>query len=206
MAFKRPLPIIMRKENTRTLNFDTDLPTFSKSECSNPTVIGVGSFGKVSKVTKGRRLFVLKELNSADASEMEHKLFVKEAKLLHSLVGCDNIVTFHGIATDGCSLLLEYCCFTFAPLLIPHDEVHNLKELLLAGNLLCGFDGFEHWQEFLALDIVSGLQHLHAKDIAHRDLKPHNILVSNSHYSRETDFDTIQRFWASKPVIFVMSL
>ena len=33
-----------------------------------------------------------------------------------------------------------------------------------------------------AKDVMSGITYLHSKDIAHKDLKPANILVSNSHY------------------------
>ena len=35
----------------------------------------------------------------------------------------------------------------------------------------------------IARDITNAIAYLHGKDIVHKDIKPANILVSNSHYS-----------------------
>jgi serine/threonine protein kinase len=66
-------------------------------------------------------------------------------------------------------------------------------------------DGFEHLQLHLASDIVAGLHQMHRQGITHRDLKPHNILVSNIHYRNEKDVDQIEFWWATQPVVAKLS-
>lgn len=83
--------------------------------------------------------------------------------------------------------------------------MHNLKELLLAGDRLSDYSGFEHLQRHMASDIACGLLYLHDRKIVHRDLKPHNILISNRHYSNAADFDTIQQWWNTRPVVAKLS-
>jgi serine/threonine protein kinase len=70
--------------------------------------------------------------------------------------------------------------------------------LLLTCDHLFDFRGFDHFQFFIARDVVKGLEFLHAKQIAHRDLKLDNILVSNLHYLADID---ISFWWSVKLVI-----
>lgn len=203
MAFIKPFPVV-KKINSRPFVY-SDLPPFTSSEYLNQTVVGLGSFGKVVLVSKNNEMFVIKQFNNTDADDLERKLFEKEARLLYQLSGCENVVKFHGFSAEEGSLLLEYCCFSFTPLQIDHESVHNLKELLLAGDRLSDYSGFEHLQRHMASDIACGLLYLHDRKIVHRDLKPHNILISNRHYSNAADFDTIQQWWNTRPVVAKLS-
>lgn len=48
----------------------------------------------------------------------------------------------------------------------------------------------------IASDVLSGLKYLREKDIAHHDLKPANVLVSNQHYR-----DKLAIAWNREPII-----
>lgn len=46
-----------------------------------------------------------------------------------------------------------------------------------------------------SVDMLSGLKYLHEIDIAHRDLRPANVLVSNHHFREEKDIHKLAIAW-----------
>ena len=203
MAFLTPLPFIPAGVTPETeLNSNTNsnagLPHFTKSQFSTVDLIGVGSYGKVFRVKHGLKHYVLKELSIT--GKRETSLFKKEASLLKSLAGHDNIVRIHGFSVTEHAMLLGYECFHFNKVGVSHEPVHSLRDYLKAVDKLNRFSGFHHTQYHLTKDICTGLLFLHEKGIVHRDLKPDNILVSNNHYENSSH-EEVQIWWASKPII-----
>lgn len=200
MAFKVPaLPRLYRAKPLQTTYSEETfgLPKTNLNSLEIVKTIGKGSYGLVKLCKKSNgALAIVKELIGED--EDCQKLFIKEAKVMHSL-NHKNVVKFDSLINSGScavtSFLMEYVNFDFKYFGLDYTA-SSLKELL--GTLdKEEYIGFEHFQIIIARDITNGLKYLHDKGIVHRDLKPENILVSNQHY----DESTIASFWETRPVM-----
>jgi len=124
-------------------------------------LVGQGQFGRVycASHRKTGRLFALKEL---DKERFPTHKFLRELRFLLSLQH-SNIVTCHALehTRTGRYLVLDYCeGGTLRSLM---DEDVRLHPALCLK---------------LVTDILSGLNHAHAKGIIHCDIKPENILLT----------------------------
>jgi len=143
-------------------------------------LIGKGGFAEVYLVqhTKFGQHFVAKVM-TVDPSEMQSRweIFDAETTALSTL-NHPNIIRLYEHFSDSNQFIyiLEYC-----PCGSLHDEV--------AGS--CGLP----FPRFLALaqQIVSALSYCHSKGIAHRDIKPGNILLDESHRAKVADFGLSQK-------------
>ena len=199
MSFQVPLPHVQKQQPKPSSPVSClGLPQFTKEQLSGSELIGVGSYGKVFKVRKDGLLYVMKELERKDSEEL--KLFQKEARLLKELSAHENVVQIHGYSTTIHSMLLEYCCFSFQNIGIHHDPVYNMKEFVSTVHNLNKFSGFQHIQHHICKDILAGLDYLHDKQVVHRDLKPDNVLVSNTHY-HGCSKEEVENWWSTKPII-----
>ena len=198
MSFKVPsLPkLVMRKRPlSKFLSKCKDLPVSDVKSLEILDTIASGSFGVVKLCQRNGLSFVLKEL--IDDDDEQQRLFIKEANLMNKLHH-ENIVKFDSIVQcvdRKYAFLMEYVHFDFSPF-GEGRKISSLKDLLQTLDNV-KFSGFEHIPECIAKDICNGLVFLHENEVAHRDLKPDNVLVSNQHYTAET----INEYWEKRPII-----
>ena len=181
------------------VHVDPNIPVYDVKLLKKEKEIGRGSFGVVIKGRYKGRDVVVKELLGGDyIQESDTKRFVKEARLMHGIQS-EHVVKFQAIGYEPLSVMMEYACFDFQP---------------LGGDLKCsGLDKFlsfvnsfkmkslESFALKIAQDLTNGLQCLHKSGIAHRDLKPGNVLVSNQHYTDIVDLEEQAKMIRSNPIV-----
>ena len=143
---------------------------------------------------KEKEVFVKKVRSQ---SSYVRDIFAKEA-LLMSKIHHENIVSLIGVSKDPVAILMEYCVFSFTPFQRT-EKFSSLDQLL---QYLCTEDLFTYFPgilNFMASDIGKGLAYLHENNMVHRDIKPGNILVTNTHYVHETKY--LASLFEKKPVI-----
>jgi len=124
-------------------------------------LVGQGQFGRVYCASRRKtgRLFALKEL---DKQRFPTHMFLRELRFLLSLQH-PHIVTCHALehTQTGRYLVMDYC------------EGGTLRNLMTEDNRL-------HPDQCLKLvaEVLAGLDHAHARDIVHCDVKPENILLT----------------------------
>jgi serine/threonine protein kinase len=143
-------------------------------------LLGSGAFGRVylgridmsstSHSPESHELVAIKRLILSGSHASLLKLLAAEVSMLRSL-NHPNIVRFMGLyrSTDGrdpetFNILLEYV------------DGGSMLHLLQA----CGGKFDERYAAGLLLQLLHGLDYLHAQNVIHRDLKPANILVTRS--------------------------
>ena len=60
-------------------------------------------------------------------------------------------------------------------------------------------DSFPGIGNVIASDVVCAVSYLHSRDIVHRDTKPANVLVSNSHY-KSYIHEELEMAFGKKPI------
>ena len=142
--------------------------------------IGVGSYGRVYKVTKNKKLYVLKEipLNLSSAAEKINSV-ENEADILSSLNN-KYVVKFYTSfkKNQNIYIIMEYCdngdLCTFLNRMKKErkSEDYYLDEKII-------------WKLFIQMSI--GLYYIHSKKIIHRDIKTLNIFLTKNNDAKIGD-------------------
>ena len=204
MAFTLPsLKSALKKTSNDTGPYNIqgkfDMPEFKFNELANKEVIGHGSYGIVYKTSYLGKTVVVKNILGESAAEQNS--FVKEARLIKSLQH-KNVVAFIGFCSEPYAMMLEYVYFDFLPFEIS-KKVSNLVDFLNFADKIDAFESLnaEKIQINICRDISEGLEYLHHNEVAHRDLKGKNILVSNQHYCHESNMEERWATYEKVPII-----
>ena len=158
-----------------------DTPVFgSLSELEPLSVVGAGAFARVAVVRHrpSGRLVALKKMTRASISSKQFRRQIMNERFVMGDVAHPLIATLHATFKSAESL---FCVI----------------EPLLGGEL------FEHMRRlntlpeahatFYAACVTSAFEHLHARHIAYRDLKPENLMLTGDGYVKVVDFGLARR-------------
>ena len=155
--------------------FCEDVTKIRYEDVRNKKMLGSGGFGDIYAADYLGSRVILKVL-----SEAENEEILKEVRFLQPLKH-PNIVEFIGMQLNKKTLTLEYIIFDLTSFGI-NKHVTTLNSLLKEIQTEQPAMEFTHMITGIAGSVISGLQYLHENGVAHRDLKPGNILVSNQHH------------------------
>ena len=139
-------------------------------------VLGTGSYGSVRLGTYNNLPVAAKCMHSVlQESSRCIQQFENEIELLKN-VRHPNIVTFMGIFySDSGYLIMEY---------LEGGSMYQLVDSLQAGTRMVT----QHQKMHILRDICLALEHLHSRDIIHRDLSSSNVLLNTDLRAKVSDF------------------
>jgi eukaryotic-like serine/threonine-protein kinase len=135
-------------------------------------VVGKGGMGEVylAKHPTLKRFIILKKLSIRDKEASER--FLKEAKVMLEFRH-ENIVQIYDHFKEGGS---TYIAMEYVKGKALNDIISENGKIPAELAL------------FIIYQIAQGLYHAHSKKVIHRDIKPHNVLISTDGEVKLTDF------------------
>ena len=119
--------------------------------------------------------------------------------MLNDLKGHRNISQFSAFCDNPFAIMMEYSVFDFNPF-GENKEVTTLEDFIHFVVNEYDFSSFSQLIPLCAKDIATGLDFLHKRNVAHRDLKLSNVLVSNVHYIAKEGQD-LHKAFSEQPIV-----
>ncbi|TMW64801.1 hypothetical protein Poli38472_008968 [Pythium oligandrum] len=143
-------------------------------------VIGQGGFGKVNAVIRKKtsppQWFAIKTLSKEVILKKHCVKMVWNERNLLSTIKSPHIVMMHHAFQDDAN------CYVVMDLLLGGDLKFHLTSTRFRST---GFK--EEPVRFYIAGLLLALEHLHSRNILHRDIKPDNVILDNQGYPRLTD-------------------
>ena len=119
--------------------------------------------------------------------------------MLNDLKGHRNISQFSAFCDNPFAIMMEYSLFDFNPF-GENREVTTLEDFIHFVVNEYDFSSFSQLIPLCAKDIATGLDFLHKRNVAHRNLKLSNVLVSNVHYIAKEGQD-LHKAFSEQPIV-----
>ncbi|KJH43265.1 kinase domain protein [Dictyocaulus viviparus] len=155
--------------------------SFTSLKLRDVATIGSGSFGRVDLAWSDveEQYYAVKKYNIHETVEESRVEYVKREKELLSIISSPFIVQ----------------------LICTHMDKTNLyivMEFVHGGELINYLDDItdevlNNTARFYSMEIICALQHIHSKNIAYRDLKPENLLLTQNGHIKLSDFGLAKR-------------
>jgi len=157
-------------------------------------VLGEGAFGKVflqeDPVTEQK--YALKQISKRGIRLTGVEIHIRNERNLHAMVDSPFIVHLHASYRDA----------LFVYMLIEAAEGGCLEDVICSRSQQQSMKLWSQDVMFYVGCIIEGLSHLHERKIAHRDLKPGNVLLDDRGYAKICDLG-FARFVLSKTYTFL---
>ena len=149
------------------------------SDLQHVAILGAGAFGRVSLVKYEGKCYALKALNKAHVVQSGLSNHIKREKALQIDFASPFLVSLVAAFQDETTLYM-------------------LMEVIQGGEFFAFLQNreralSEHEAKFYAGCVVLGLEYMHDRGIAWRDLKPENLLIDTAGYLKITDFGFAKR-------------
>ena len=149
-----------------------------KTILGESTLIGSGGFGEVFKCQFDGKTCAAKVIKDVTMNKPAKKELYSELRVMEKFKSCDEIVNVLAFCLNPPAIVMEYEPFGSMSYMLYEDEEAEHEAHFARGSC----------KHRIAFDIAVGMRELHHEKVAHFDLKPENVLITNQFGAKISDF------------------